>query len=314
MSEEGAVASGGDAPVAGGDAGQSQGGGSIISDAGGAPAAQPSTAAPQQSNDFRSSWPEEYRTEPMFKNISTQEDLLKMAQNAQRLIGADKNVVLKIPNEGSDPSEWDKIYSQLGRPESPEKYTRLEAKEGEVALDKEFVDRIAAAAHRKGVSDEGFLEIQKEYAAMAKEDRDRAIEQGNQFVDHSKGQLKEKWGAAYNDRINMVKDAIQVYGGERLQNILEITGAINYPEVAHAFSELGQAVRESGAYDGGKTGSYSGSQAMTPDQAKMRKKELAGNKDWQERYRKGDKAAVEEMQRLNNYIYGEKPRAATYVH
>jgi hypothetical protein len=72
--------------------------------------------APQEqaSNDF--SIPESYQDRGWAKDIKSQEDLWKLTDNAQSLIGKRP---AGIPTADAPQEEWDKFYQALGRPEQP---------------------------------------------------------------------------------------------------------------------------------------------------------------------------------------------------
>lgn len=266
--------------------------------------------APESTNDFRSSWPENFRTEPMFKNINTPEDLLKMAQTAQKLVGLDKTKVLRMPTEHSTDEERADFYSQLGRPQEPAKYTLPKAEEGKaIPLDDKAAEAFRKIAFDAGISDKQFQAITQWYQENAHQNVVAFEAQHSEFVNQSKAALKEKWGAAYNDRMNAIQDAFAAYGGKETYNLFVRTGAINHPAIAHMVSELGLMVREHAAHGGGAGAGGSGNAPMTPEQAKIRKNELQGDSTWMKGYRAGDKDKVAEMQRLNNFIYvGDAPR------
>jgi hypothetical protein len=74
---------------------------------------------------------------------------------AKSYVELEKGFGKRIPiPENDDPQAWDEIYSKLGRPESPDKYSRLDPKvnpEG-VEVDPTFMDDFYKMAHSKGLT------------------------------------------------------------------------------------------------------------------------------------------------------------------
>jgi len=84
-----------------------------MSDAGGQPNAgqQPAT-----NNSF--SIPEGYTERGWTEKVKSYDDLWKLADNSQSLLG--KRVA---PSDDAPPEEWDNFYKTIGRPEAPDKYS-----------------------------------------------------------------------------------------------------------------------------------------------------------------------------------------------
>ena len=87
-------------------------------------------------NDFLNMIPEELRGHPSISPIKDVENLARSYVNAQRLIGADKIPLPANPTE----EDLDRVYSRLGRPESPDNY--------DIAADGNIVTEEVASSYK----------------------------------------------------------------------------------------------------------------------------------------------------------------------
>ena len=82
------------------------------------------TATPVSTGDTPASWKssisEEFRNDPNIEKFTEIDALAKSYINATRMIGQDK---VAVPNKNSTEDQWNEVYSKLGRPETPDKYS-----------------------------------------------------------------------------------------------------------------------------------------------------------------------------------------------
>jgi hypothetical protein len=83
------------------------------------PVEQQPSQQEQQPSPAAFSIPEPYQTKEWAKGIKTPEDLWKLTDNAQSLIGKRP---AGIPAPDAPDAEWEKFYSASGRPEKPDLY------------------------------------------------------------------------------------------------------------------------------------------------------------------------------------------------
>ena len=73
----------------------------------------------EQSIDFQTLIPEEYKEEKSLHNFSNMNDFVKSYLHSQKLVGADK---IPVPNKMATDEDWNAVYERLGRPQSPDGY------------------------------------------------------------------------------------------------------------------------------------------------------------------------------------------------
>lgn len=92
--------------------------------------------------------PEEYASKGWAKDLKSPEDLWKLTDNAQSLIGKKQ-----VPNENATDQEWDEFFGRIGKPESPDKYELSEPEMPEgFALPDDFKSKAQRIMHESGLT------------------------------------------------------------------------------------------------------------------------------------------------------------------
>lgn len=79
------------------------------------------------------------------------EDLATAYSNAEKKLGVPADRLLTLPDKEDDVEGWNKIYTKLGRPESPDKY-EIKIDAGEVKLDDNLMSSFRKFSHQLGLS------------------------------------------------------------------------------------------------------------------------------------------------------------------
>lgn len=236
-----------------------------------APAPEPSPApspapAPAPAPSFRDSWPEEYRTDPVFKNFNTPEDILKSYRSAAKMVGLDKGEVARKPKADAPQAEWDAYYDFNGRPKTADDYKFEKA--GDVQFEPDFQKRIREFAYKSGLNDKQFDSFVEFAAGYSKELLEGDVKAIDGLLSGEKAALQKEWGAAYEQKLALMEKARKAYG---LDKVFE-KGITNH-KLAVALAALGDAVDEDSSFGGAGGGSFN-KVALTPDEAKLQWKEL----------------------------------------
>jgi len=233
--------------------------------------------------DAREWLPEAYRANPMFKDIPTIDALAKAFENGQRMIGADKATILRLPADG-DEAAMAELFTKLGRPEKPDGY-QFGKLPGELL---EGVEPAAREAfHKLGLSATqaaGVMELYGTQVTAAQAAREaRAVEMEAAVV----RDLKAEYGEAFDDRLHAANRAIAEFGGEPLGQLLrdtvmpDGTRLGNHPLLVKAWAKIGERFAEPGDLRGGSgTGGSPGNRVLTPDQAKAEIARLQGDAEF----------------------------------
>ncbi|MBN2643001.1 MAG: hypothetical protein JXR78_15220, partial [Victivallales bacterium] len=152
-----------------------------------------------QSSDWKSSLPEELRDNPSLSKFKDVNSLAQSYVSTKALVG--QNTV-KLPSETSSPEDWNKFYTTLGRPDSPEGY---EIKRNE-QIPEEYrnspdVEAFKKTFHELGLSAKQVNGIMSKYdeqlvASMANIDKQRA-----ESVKQTVQKLRNDWGNDFENNI-----------------------------------------------------------------------------------------------------------------
>lgn len=219
-------------------------------------------------------------------------------RNLERLIGAPKERVLKLPEKPDDPG-WNDVYARLGRPDKPEAY-ELPVPEGHG--DPEFAKGIAEVMHKHGVpkgAAQALAQFNNDYVSKLVESHQREQEQKS-AADLS--QLKTEWGAKFDENAELSKRAAREFGVSEDQ-AKAIEGALGTAGMLKLFNSIGSKLAEPKAFEagGGDGGSGFG---LTPEAARSRIGQLRNDRDWAAKYLAGDVNARQEMERLSRIAAG----------
>ena len=223
------------------------------------------------------------------KAWKTPQHILESYRNLEKHLGAK---VRTVPAD-DDAEGWNKFYNELGRPETPDGYKFDLPEEYNPELVKFYQD----AAHKHGLTKkqaDGFLMAYMDFENTVREEM---AKQQDVKVMAAQQELKQEWGAKYEENLNLALRGAKTLGLEQTE-ILALENAMGQTKFAKVFQQIGQALC---AEDGTPTQTQSGGGGFgvrTPAQAQARIDELLGRPDYWEAYSKGDRAKVEEINTL----------------
>lgn len=218
-----------------------------------------------QGYDFRSSLPEDLRSEKSFEpysKVQNEKELLSQLargyHSAQGLIGK-KGLI--VPGEGAKPEEVAAFHKALGVPDKPDDY------KFDTPQDFKF-DNERIATWRKTLHEAGIPQAQanKIVGAAIAEDQSRAKAHQEQLKEWE-NQTKIELGANFDKEINHARYALRELDKEnKLSELLESTGLGSHPQIIGVLARAGALLGERGPRGQGATASAA---SLSPDQAQV---------------------------------------------
>jgi hypothetical protein len=247
-------------------------------------------------NDWRSTLPDNLRAHTALTPIKNVQELAKSFVHAQELVGK-KGVIL--PTDEADQEGWSVVNKALGVPELADdyKFPELELPEG-MTLDEDMQKWFRQAAHKAGMPQRAVDKLYKDYA-------DRQVAQLTSYkkqMEERRGsaeqQLRQEWGKDFDNRLAGAQRLLRTFGDEQLVQYMDQSGYGNDPALIRLLSNIAGKLGNDVLVEGSSGGGF----GMTPTMAKAEINTKKADTDFMRRYMNADqighKEAVEEMQRL----------------
>lgn len=226
--------------------------------------------------------------------------------HAQKMIGMDKSLFLRVPKDGNlaaDPEARAAVNKALGVPEKPDGYGQFQPATGALALKAEELSAFDKAMHEAGAppaSRNAALKAYHELTAAAQKSLDDAW---TAQVNEGLGKLKAEWGQQYEPHLQAGEAAAKQVLGDDFAKFLSEAGIADHPTVKRAFFNLAKAIAE----DGVVRPTLPGVMGETPAEAQRKIAEFQANKSRMEAMTDAahpeHQSALAEWKRLHNVAF-----------
>lgn len=218
----------------------------------------------------------------MFKDIGDIDALAKGFENSQRMIGADKATILRLPTDAAAP-EWDEFFTKLGRPEKPEGYEFPK-------LPGELIEGVEPAAraefHKLGLSAKQAAGVMALYGGQVTASQAARDAKGAEIEAAVIRDLRAEFGAAFDTKLHAANRVIAEIGGAELGAMLQNTVMAdgtrlgNHPLLIKAFAKAGEQLGEPSNLRGGSGTNGTSGRARTPVEAQSEIVRLQNSPDF----------------------------------
>lgn len=233
------------------------------------------------------------------KGFKDPASVLDSYQNLEKLMGAPKERLLRLPDKADAP-EWGEVYDKLGRPKEAKDYT-FTAPEG-MENNKEFTDWAQKQFHELGLT-------KAQGEALAKRWNDYAVgEQKNTQESYASnlktedGALRREWGAAYDKQLHTAQKAASTFGLGK-DEVSKLEAALGYSATLKFLSNVGSKLGED-SFEVGGPGAFKG--ALTPERAQAELVEIRKDREFVQRYLNGGSEEKARMERLQMFANPER--------
>lgn len=269
----------------------------------GAPNAQsftPSATAAEikvSPSDWTTGFNDELKGYIQAKGFKDPNSLLDSYRGLEKLMGAPKDRLLKLP-EKADAPEWNEIYSKLGRPQDPKSY-KFEGIEG---VDPKLEGWARENFHKLGLTQQQGENLLKSYRELETTESKNLMEQKQNSIKSQEETLKKEWGSAFDQNIQVARKAAAQFGMDA-KTIDGLESAMGYDGVMKFLQNIGSKIGES-AFVGPNSAKGFGN-VMTPSQAQFEISELRRDSGFIQKWSSGDREAREKLEQLHKWAYPE---------
>lgn len=194
--------------------------------------------------------PEQYRAASWASKYTTPDDFFKGVDNLAKTVGQ-KQIVqgIQAPGDSATPEDWDKFFSQIGRPESADKYQLPEDVKAFQGFDIETEKKaFNDLAHKNGLSNKQAAGLWKDYIGNINQSYEK--NQANQItLDQAK---KEAFGDNIDEGYGLANKAAEALG---FTDKINERGLGKDPLVLQLLAEVGKGLGEDAFVSKGNTGS-----------------------------------------------------------
>lgn len=251
-------------------------------------------------HEFLSMLPEEIREHPSLSPIKDVENLARSYVNAQRLIGADK---LPMPVNPSD-EDLDRIYSRLGRPESPDGYQL--SVDGNIVTE-DVASQFADVAHNLRLTPEQASGIMDYYRSAVENTGVANMEQSAEMQEQAMEALRQEWGRAYDQKIQAAASAAQEFMDADMFNMQLADGSRlgDNPDFIRAMANIADFKHSVTSED--TVSESSQSNVMTPKEAQTEIDSIMNDRNnayWDKSNPVARQRAIQRVQELMEFVHG----------
>lgn len=256
--------------------------------------ANPNTSAP----DWTSGFNDDHKGYVGNKGWKQPAELVDSYRNLEKLLGAPQEEIFRIP-KSDDQGGWEQAYTKLGRPKTPEDYKLEVPKEGG---NPEFAKWAASEFHKNGLSERQAKGIVESWNKHMGDSTAATKEAAKAKLAESQGALKKEWGAAYDQNLNIARNAAKQFGvPPEVVDALEVSS--NYQTTMKFFHSIGKGLGEANFVTGNRVGG--GNAIPTPGEAKAQRQALMNDHGFVKKYLAGDQESLSKMRYLDKVIVGE---------
>lgn len=226
-------------------------------------------------------------------------DMAQSARNLEKLMGVPQEQIIKLPakyrnDDGSLLPEYRQALEKLGAPKEAKDYQIDVPKENG---DPEMAEMLRKWAFSNGISKSAVEELPKMQIALMEGRMKLAKDNAEVAAKQADAVLKRDWGAAYEQNMNIAKEAARVIGFEQ-KTVDALHNSLGQAEAMKLFHKLGTQVGEGRFVQGGHTNTI-----MEPATAKAEIKNLSADTAFGKRLFSGDVEAKTRWDRLHQMAY-----------
>lgn len=251
---------------------------------------------------FKDQLPENLRVLKSIEDIGSIEDLVNSHDHAQRMIGKTR---VEVPGADGTPEQWNDYYKSAGRPDG-EKGAGYSLFEGDAPKmpdglnrDEKMEEWFKEKCFNRGLSQSQTRGMYEDYIEMQGGVAKGAVTTNQEQLATWDAQIKKDFGQAYEQNVDLARQAVTKLGTPEFVDMLNKTGLTNHPEMIKFCHQIGAMTSEHSGAPGAGPGSTT---VLTPEQARGEITRLQSDPAFMKNYTsqsnpEAHKEALEKMQK-----------------
>lgn len=227
---------------------------------------------------WRDSLPDDLKTHSTLSKFSDPATLAKSYVELEKMRGVPADQLLVLPKDQADKDGWSKVFSKLGRPESPDKYSevKMDLPEG-VEFSKEEAALARTKFHELNMTDAQAAGVLGLFGEKLKQGLETSTAAKEKVKQESEALLKKEYGDRYESVIASADNVLKRFGDEAFREKLIASGFANDATMVKFLAGIAKLTAEDNSSIGGKGADVS--DAKTKADAKLL--ELSLDKNFQ---------------------------------
>jgi hypothetical protein len=250
---------------------------------------------PGTSNDWTSGLNDELKGYAQNKGWKDPSSVVDSYRNLEKVHGVPRERLLKLPEKAED-AEWGEVYNRLGRPSKADDY-QLPVPEGDKG---EFAKIAGGKFHELGLTKDQGQKLAKWWNDSLSQNKQTFEAQRTQALEGELNALKQEWGQAYDQNVNIARKAMTTFGisNEKIESLEKTTGFTDLMKLLHG---IGSKIGEDQFISGD---SKAGFGTMTPSAAESEIRTLRNDQSFVKDLLAKKADAVKRWDQLHQWAYG----------
>lgn len=227
-------------------------------------------------------------------------EIAKAHREAEKFVGADTKLLLRMPKDASDEVGLKAFYERLGVPADAAGYDLTSVKVGDKDLDAGFADFVRTTAAALHLPKDQAPALAQAILKQTEDATTAAAAERTAKIAEERAALDKDWGQAKDANLFIAKQAAEKLGVTK-EAIAALEGQLGYKDVMNMMLKIGQNMGEDKFV---KNLNPNVSGVMTREQAVSKKDELMHDTNFGKRVFEGDAQALREIRALDFIIVG----------
>lgn len=189
-------------------------------------------------------------------------------------------------------SDREEVYRRLGRPDTPEGYDISEIVPETYSQD--VIEQFKQKAHEAGMTPDGVKKMAQWYKELEIQQQEAIVKSRREQDERHLLELKRDFGVKFDEEVQNARKALDAYTDKAFRQYMDNTGLGNHPALVKAFAKIGRELSEDKLVQSETATRLAKNEELVRSEISR----LRSDQAFMERYRRGDPAAVQRLNRL----------------